>query len=345
MSLPPETENPPDGRGGRRDTAGGGGLLRILQDQRIIWLFLAAAAIHSVVPAQLLLGDWGGGSVPGIAILFALVFAIVWLVVVWGLVAVGAMFRRTVVRAVVLVLLLLPYPFEISMLAQGIAAVPHLRDDPKTGRGFFDSQTDRELGAAIWACDWSNRNEGVACDLDKITALTAKTDTSKVSSSGTSLMWWAISNGANPDVLRIVLRGGKPPADVSNWLLDRACCDSSELPLLRAALDGGVDPNTQIRDEDPYMPKTFRWPEGLAAYLDAGARIDEPDRDGYTPLMRAIAWREYEAAELLIARGAAEDRVALDGTTMEALLAAILPGNAATLPPGVRALADRHRSQ
>jgi hypothetical protein len=342
--LPPETENAPDGRGGRRDTAGGAGLLGILHDQRVIWLFLAAAAIHSVVPAKLLLADWGGGPVPGIAVLFVVGFAIAWLVVVWGLAAVGAMFRRTGVRAVVLVLLLLPYPFEISMLAQGIAAVPHLRDDPKTGRGFFDSQTDRDLGAAIWACDWRNRNEGVACDLDKIAALTAKTDTSKVSSAGVSLMWWAISNGANPDVLRIVLRGGKPPADVSSWLLDRACCDSSDLPLLRAALDGGVDPNTQIRDEDPYMPKTFDWPEGLAAYLDAGARIDEPDRDGYTPLMRAIAWGRYEAVELLIARGAAEDRIATDGTTMEALIAAIPPGAIATLPPAVRALADRHRS-
>src|ERR1700722_10661295 len=344
MSLLPETENTPDGRGGRRDTAGGAGLLGILHDQRVIWLFLAAAAIHSVVPAKLLLGDWGG-EVPGIAVLFILGFAIVWLGVVWGLVAVCAVFRRKVLRAVVLVLLLLPYPFEISMLAQGIAAVPHLRDDPKTGRGFFDSQTDRDLGAAIWACDWSNRVKGVPCDLDKIAALTAKTDTSKVSSSGTSLMWWAIINGANPDVLRIVLRGGKPPADVSSWLLDRACCDSSELPLLRAALDGGVDPNTRIGDEDPYMPKTFGWPEGLAAYLDAGARIDEPDRDGYTPLMRAIAWGRYDAAELLIAHGAAEDRVATDGTTMEALIAAIPPGNAATLPPSVRALADRHLSR
>jgi hypothetical protein len=281
--------------------------------------------------------------VPGIAILFTLGLAIVWLVAVWGLVAVGAMFRRTVVRAVVLVLLLLPYPFEISMLAQGIAAVPHLGDDPKTGRGFFDSQTDRDLGAAIWACDRRNRNEGVACDLDKIAALTAKTDTSKVSSDGVSLMWWAISNGTNPDVLRIVLRGGKPPADVSSWLLDRACCDSSDLPLLRAAFEGGVDPNTRLGDEDPYMPKTFDWPEGLAAYLDAGARIDEPDRDGYTPLMRTIAWGRYDAAELLIARGAAEDRIAPDGTTMETLVAAIPPAAAATLPPGVRALAHRHR--
>jgi hypothetical protein len=235
MSLPPETENTLDRRSGRRDATSGVGLVEILYDRRVIWLLLAAAAIHSVVPAKMLMADWGGGMVPGIAVLIVTGIAIVWLVVVWGLVAMAGICRSWGVRAVVLVLLLLPYPFEISMLAQGIAAVSHLRDDPKTGRGFFDGQTDRELGAAIWTCDWRNRNEGVACDLDKIAALTARTDTSKVSSDGMSLMWWAISNGANPDVLRIVLRGGKPPADVSSWLLDRACCDSGDLPLLRGA--------------------------------------------------------------------------------------------------------------
>jgi hypothetical protein len=342
MSLPPKSENSPDRRSGRGDATSGVGLSGILYDRRVIWLFLAAAAIHSVVPAKMLMADWGGGMVPGIAVLVVIGIAIVWLVVVWALVAIAWICRRRGVRAVVLVLLLLPYPFEISMLTQGIAAVSHLRDDPKTGRGFFDGQTDRDLGAAIWACDWRNRNEGVACDLDKIAALTARTDTSKVSSAGVSLMWWAISNGANPDVLRVVLRGGKPPGDVSSWLLDDACCDSSHLPLLRAVLDGGVDPNSRLQDGSPYLFNTFRWPEGLTAYLDAGARIDEPDRDGYTPLMRAIVWRRYEVAELLIARGAAEDRVAPDGKTMEALVAAIPPGDAATLPPAVRALTDRH---
>lgn len=322
---------------------------RFLQDRRVVWLFLAAAAIHSLVPAKLLLTDYGVGSVPGIAIVVVFVFAIVWLLVVWVLAAVGAMVRRTGVRAVILVLLLLPYPMELSLLGEGIASVPHLLDDPKTGQGYFDSQIDRDLGGAIWACDSRNQNEGVACDLDKIAALTAKTDTAKVSSHGVSLMWWAITSGADPNVLRIVLRGGKPPEDVSSWLLETACCDSSDLPLLRAAFDGGVDPNTRKKVGsqygDPYLYDTFRWPEGLAAYLDAGARIDQPDREGYTPLMRAIEWGRYDVAEMLIARGAAEDRVAPDGKTMEALVAAIPPNDVRTLPPAVRALVDRHRPQ
>jgi hypothetical protein len=55
MSLPPETENTLEGRSGRRDTAGGAGLIGFLRGWRILWLFLAAAAIHSVVPAKLLL--------------------------------------------------------------------------------------------------------------------------------------------------------------------------------------------------------------------------------------------------------------------------------------------------
>jgi hypothetical protein len=315
-----------------------------LDGRRVIWLFLAAAAIHSVVPVKMLISPIGG-IVPGIAVLILILiaFAVIWLVVVWGLAALGALVRRRGVRGVVLVLLLLPYPLELELLAQGIAAVPHVFDDPKTGRGIFDTQTDRDLGAAIWACDWRNRNEGT-CDLDKIAALTAKTDTSKVASSGTSLMWWAISNGAEPDVLRIVLRGGKPPEDVSSWLLTSACCDDSDLPLLHAALDGGVDPNTRRQVGDPYWFDTFRWPKALEAYLDAGARIDDPDREGYTALMRTIGWHQYEAAVLLLARGAAEDRVAPDGTTMEMLITAIPAEDAAKLPPAVRALTDRHRA-
>src|SRR5215472_6600201 len=183
MSLLPQAENTPDGRGGVRDSAGGG-LRAFLNGRRVIWLFLAAAAIHSIVPAKLLLADFGGGSVPGIAMLVLIVFAVVWLVVVWVLVAVAAVVRRTGVRAVILVILLLPYPLELSLLGEGITSVSHLRDDPK-----IDTQTDRDLGAAIWACDWHNRNEDVTCDLDKIAALTAKTDTSKPSSLGVSLMF------------------------------------------------------------------------------------------------------------------------------------------------------------
>jgi hypothetical protein len=343
MSSSQEAKGGPAEPGIRRNAAGGGPL-RFLRDRRILWLFLAAAAVHSIVPVKMLTADWGG-AVPGIAVLVIIGLAIVWLAAVWGVVAAAILFPRRAVRAVVLVLLLVPYPFEISLLTQGIGAMAHLRDDPKTGQGYFDSQTDRELGGAIWACDWRNRSEGAACDLAKIQALTAKTDTSKVTSNGVSLMWWAISNGANPDVLRIVLRGGKPPGDVSTWLLDEACCDSSDLPLLRAALDGGVDPNMRRQDGEPYLFNMLGWSEGLATYLDAGARIDEPDREGYTLLMRAIAWRRYEAADALIARGAAQDRIAPDGKTLDALIAAIPPEDAATLPPALRALADRRRRQ
>jgi hypothetical protein len=60
--------------------------------------------------------------------------------------------------------------------------------------------------------------------------------------------------------------------------------------------------------------------------------------------MRTIEWRQYEAAVLLLARGASEDRVAADGTTMQTLTAAIPPEDAAKLPAAVRALADRHRA-
>jgi ankyrin repeat protein len=96
---------------------------------------------------------------------------------------------------------------------------------------------------------------------------------------------------------------------------------------------------------DPVLFVTgFRgWNEGVAALLDAGARIDQTDSSGDTVLMRAIEEGRYELAALLLVRGAAEDRVARNGTTMEMLVAKIPLEDRATLPPSVKALAERHR--
>ena len=154
----------------------------------------------------------------------------------------------------------------------------------------------------------------------------------------------ALQNGPNPDVLRILLRAGKPPAEVLQWVLFKAL-DMRDLTLLRATLDAGLDPNGLAGSVDPVLFVTafLGWDEGVAALLDAGAKIDQTDSSGYTVLMRAIDKGHYELAALLLARGAAEDRVASYGTTMETLVAKIPPEDREKLPPSVMALTDRHR--
>ena len=311
---------------------------------RMTWLVLALAAGLSVIPLVFLVAEAGGNGVPEVNPLFIGALALIWLALEWGLVALYALVPRGYVRIPVLVLLLVQYPFTIvPMAVRGVQGLASLYDDPSTGRGYFDSQVDRDLAGAIWACDPANRvDHGAVCDLDKVAALARSTDTAKVGRGGESHMALALYDGANRDVVRIVLRGGKPPHDISDLALSLAF-GSQDIDLLRAVLEGGVDPNTRGQVGDPYSIEAIGWDEGRTALLDAGASIDLTDHEGYTMLMRAISWRRYDVAAMCLARGAATDRVAADGATAASLLAAIPPGDAAHLPPAVRALADGRR--
>jgi ankyrin repeat protein len=116
---------------------------------------------------------------------------------------------------------------------------------------------------------------------------------------------------------------------------------------MHAVLDAGVDPNTRDQAGLPFIFQTLgvNAPmEAITAFLDAGAWIDDVDNHGYTPLMRVMYYGDYRKAELLLARGAAEDRVAEDGVTMAAVIAQNPPREGATVPPAVKAFMDRHRS-
>ena len=184
----------------------------------------------------------------------------------------------------------------------------------------------------------------MVCDLDKVAALARTTDVYAPGMGGESQMALALRNGPNSDVLRILLRAGKPPEEVLQWVLYKAI-DARDATLLRAELDAGLDPNGLADSVNSVLDLTayYGWHEGVAALLDAGARIDETDSAGYTVLMRAIGDRHYDLAAFLLARGAAEDRVASDGQSMETLVAKIPPEDREKLPPSVQALMDRHR--
>jgi hypothetical protein len=79
-----------------------------------------------------------------------------------------------------------------------------------------------------------------------------------------------------------------PPDDVLQWVYFKAL-DRRDPALPRADLDAGLEPNGLAGSVDPVLFVTgFRgWNEGVAALLDAGARIDQTDSSGDTVLMRA----------------------------------------------------------
>ncbi len=50
------------------------------------------------------------------------------------------------------------------------------------------------------------------------------------------------------------------------------------------------------------------WPEGIRALIDAGARVDEPNSTGETPLISAVHRRDTQMMRLLLGAGADPDR-------------------------------------
>jgi ankyrin repeat protein len=77
-----------------------------------------------------------------------------------------------------------------------------------------------------------------------------------------------------------------------------------------------------------------RPPATVAALLDAGAPLEEPDEYGLTPLQIATRWRQPETVALLLARGADHAKV----TAEDRAIAAVISGEGAGGPPN--ALAD-----
>jgi hypothetical protein len=346
MPLPPEIESTSVSSAALPNAEDAAGLGAWFRGGRVVWLIAAAAVPQSLVAAKLLNGViHPGGMLPGIAFLFMLVFGVGWLVLAWGLVALAALVRRKTMRLFVLALLVVPDLWCLPILVDD-ALVTAMYHDPdiETGVGYFDDKADRHLVVAVRACNPRMRQYGLICDLDKVAALARATDVYAPGIAGASQMTVALQNGPNPDVLRILLRAGKPPDDMLKAVFYVAI-DTRDVPLLRATLDAGLDPNGLADSVNPvlFMAEFHGWEEGVVTLLDAGATIDQTDSSGFTVLMRAIDEGHYGIAALLLARGAAEDRVTPYGKSVETLVAKIPPEDRQKLPPSVMALMDRHR--
>jgi Ankyrin repeats (many copies) len=346
MPLPPEIESTSVAGAAMPSAEGTAGLSAWFRGGRVVWLIAVAAVPQSLVAAKLLNGVvHPEGMLPGIAFLFMLVLGVGWLVLAWGLVALAVLVRRKTLRLVVLALLVLPDLWCLPILvADSWVRVTYREPDIETGVGYFDHKADRDLVVAVRACNPRMRQYGLVCDLDKVAALARATDVYEPGMAGASQMALALRNGPNPDVLRTLLRAGKAPDDIVRAVFYDAI-DTRDVPLLRATLDAGLDPNGLADSVNPvlFMAEFHGWEEGVATLLDAGATIDQTDSAGFTVLMRAIEEGHYGVAALLLARGAAEDRVAQYGKSMETLVAKIPHEDREKLAPAVLALMDRHR--
>jgi ankyrin repeat protein len=88
--------------------------------------------------------------------------------------------------------------------------------------------------------------------------------------------------------------------------------------LLRAALDGGVDPNVaDPADGNTALIKAMFAPsaEPTRILLKAGARVDQQSKSGDTALMNAVRNAQYDMIPLLLDSGAKVDLKDAKGET------------------------------
>jgi hypothetical protein len=305
----------------------------------MLWLILAAAAGLSIPPVTMIVNELTH-PVPEINPLFIGGVALFWLLVVWAPVMICIAVPRKVVRVPILVLMLVPYAVWIQRLGDQGFFWSLIRPDMATGEGYFDAPADRGLAAAIVACNVYD--DPPNCDFPKIDALARAANINAVGRRDKTFMDLALEAGAFPEVVGSLLRAGETAGGARDKAMHYAC-EQVKPKLARAVLAAGVDPNLRQADGMPYMILATAMPDGLAAFLDAGADANAETPDGHTALMEAVRSMRFESVALLLAHGAREDRVAKDGTTLEKLMADVPPDMLKDLPPDVDAFVKRHQ--
>ena len=308
----------------------------------MLWPILVLAAGLSVPALVVAVKEVTGDPVPEINPLFIGGLVLFWLVVVWGLVAICVAVPSLYTRIPILVLLLIPYFGWISLLSDQGLFWMLIRPDMATGEGYFSTKPERDLAAAIVACDF--HDEPSKCDFPKIDALARAANVNTIGLRGKTFMDLAIEAGAFPQVVGSLLRAGETAGDAHRKAMQYAC-EQVKPDLARAVLAAGVDPNLREPNGGPYMIRATVMPDALAAFLDSGADVNAETPDGSTALMEAVRHMEFKSVALLLAHGAREDKVAKDGTTLDKLMADVPPDMLKNLPPDVDAFVKRHRPQ
>ena len=305
----------------------------------MLWLIVAVAAGLSIPPVMMIVNELTH-PVPEINPLFIGGVALLWLLAVWAPAALCIWVPRNVVRVPILLLMLVPYAVWIQHLGEQGFFWSLIRPDMATGEGYFDAQADRDLAAALVACSFYD--DPPNCDFPKIDALARAANVNAIGRRDKTFMDLALESGGFPEVVGSLLRAGETAGGARDKAMHYAC-EQAQPKLARAVLAAGVDPNLREADGTPYVIRAVAMPDGLAAFLDAGADANAETPDGRTALMEAVGSHQFESVALLLAHGAREDRVATDGTTLDKLMADVPPDMLKDLPADVDAFVKRHQ--
>lgn len=273
-----------------------------------------------------------GGEFTGLVVFFLLVL----LGLAGAIIGAVALIRRPAAYAAGLALLVVP-PLLWGMHAfadfLSYATAPSV-EALQAGHGYFATAPDRALADAI-----------VVGDAVKAASLAPAANLNAEGLGGMTYMRLVLEQGhANPDVVAALLRAGIDP-DQDHQLLfgylggGRGLMIAGENePLLRAALDAGIDLNQWSPEGFPRFFSGLSWPEGLALMLEHGADTEAEGKDGNTAIMWAVMLRRWPCVDVLLAHGARLDHVAHDGKSLRDIVAEARLGLNGESPPQLAAL-------
>ncbi|KAM0545028.1 hypothetical protein ACHAPJ_011538 [Fusarium lateritium] len=145
---------------------------------------------------------------------------------------------------------------------------------------------------------------------------------------GRTPLAWTIRYGP-PSITEMLARSSEVvnAEDDLGWTSLREAISQAQTDIVYLLLKNGADPNRASSKDDwtPLKAAAQDGDEMTARHLIAsGARINDPDREGYSPLRWAIRYSHADIVHLLITHGADLNTKAKDGTTP--LIAAVTEG-------------------
>src|SRR5690625_5045732 len=161
---------------------------------------------------------------------------------------------------------------------------------------------------------------------DEMTALRAvgKTlpDIDTPGHKGMTLLWFSLYRENFAAVETLVALGSKPWEQIEQGIGSalHAALLHEDPRYLKAMLNGGLDPNLMIDDEEPILHEAAgpagRTLEHVKLFLAYGADIDARDTIGMTPLLQAISTHRPDVALYLVEQGADVNAFDRGGVTM-----------------------------
>lgn len=201
--------------------------------------------------------------------------------------------------------LLAAAPVLILVSARAVAEVTLRANTNERGElTFFRSGPMREIAEAI------ERN-----DARTVTSLAREVDVNETGFSDVTLLLLAARQlrrtPEQHEVLRVLLEGGADPNKGAQYEVPLAIAiqqsGKAGVEPVRLLLDAGANPNLATSFGEPvYFAATGQssTPETLALLLDRGADVNAVGANGSTALFAAANARHWEAALLLLQRGA-----------------------------------------